>query len=83
MVWEAVSKAVQNAGKHARSKPWRVTRYRAHWYWGYPVGPVQVFDFRHYWQANAASFVWHHVFGYSCNTWRQNAYHPCQAQQGR
>jgi hypothetical protein len=72
MVWERVSHAVNSAGRHPADKPWRVSRYRAHWYWGYPVGPVEVFDFRWYWQANIVSFLWHHIGGYSCNTWKRN-----------
>jgi hypothetical protein len=68
-VWESVGRAVDAAGPNHK-KPWRVTRYRPHWYWGYPTGPVDVFDFRWYWQANTASFIWHHLLRYSCNTWR-------------
>ncbi len=28
--------------------------------------------FRWYWQANAWSWLMHHVMGYSCNTWKKN-----------
>lgn len=27
--------------------------------------------FRWYWQANAYSWLMHHVMGYRCNTWRK------------
>ena len=27
--------------------------------------------FRWYWQANICSFLLHHLFGYSCNTWKK------------
>jgi hypothetical protein len=57
-------------------KPWRVTRYKAHWYWGYRVGPVLVANFRWYWQANLVSWAWFHVGGYSCNTWRYTGTTP-------
>ena len=73
MVWSSVNKAINTAGPHPAGRPWRVSRYRAHWYWGYPVGPVEVFDFRWYWQANAASFIWHYLLRRSCNTWRANS----------
>jgi hypothetical protein len=52
-------------------KPWRVTRYRAHPYWGTPVGPDYAADFRTYWQANAVSWFYHHILGWSCNTWKK------------
>ena len=53
-------------------RPYRVTRYKAHWYWGFPIaGTYRQAFFRRYWQANAVSFIYHHLFGYSCNTWRR------------
>jgi len=55
-------------------KPYRVTRYKNHWYWGFPLpSTYKEAHFRWYWQANAASFVWHYLFGYSCNTWKRKA----------
>lgn len=52
-------------------KPWRVTRYRVHWYWGFPVGMTYEAHFRWYWQANLVSFLYHHLGRWSCNTWRR------------
>lgn len=71
--WHAVDPALKNAPVAPKNKPWRVSRYRAHWYWGYRIGLVYVADFRWYWQANTVSFICHHVFNWSCNTWRRNA----------
>ena len=51
-------------------KPWRVTAYRSHWYWGYVQQCFVVGDFRWYWLANVVSFVFHHVLRYGCNTWK-------------
>ena len=68
IVWESV-RCAADARPWPVGKPWRVTRYLSHWYWGYPISPVGVFDFRWYWQANVASWFWHHVLGWSCNTW--------------
>lgn len=70
--WHETDPALKNAPAAPKHKPWRVTRYQAHWYWGYRIGPVWCADFRWYWQANAVSFIWHHLFGYSCNTWRRS-----------
>lgn len=60
---------VLNAPEQPPGKPWRVTRYRAHHYWGYRLGPVYGANFRHYWQANSVSWFYHHILGWSCNTW--------------
>lgn len=52
-------------------KPYRVTAYR------YLRGVVHqcfvVGDYRYYWQANTISFIWHHLLGYGCNTWKANS----------
>lgn len=53
-----------------QGKPWRVTAYRSHWYWGSVEECFVVGDYRWYWLANAVSFVWHHLLGYGCNTWK-------------
>ena len=73
IAWHEVDPVLKNDPPTPPGKPWRVSRYRAHWYWGYRTGPVFVADFRWYWQANVVSFLWHHVGGYSCNTWRKRA----------
>lgn len=39
---------------------------------GHRIGPLYGAFFRWYWQANLASFIWHHLFGYQCNTWKFN-----------
>lgn len=70
--WYIVDPVLKDAPAAPPHKPWRVSRYRAHWYWGYRIGPVYVADFRWYWQANAVSFIYHHFFNWSCNTWRRN-----------
>lgn len=71
ITWHQIDPVLKNAPVAPVSHPWRVTRYRAHWYWGYRVGPVHGAFFRWYWQANAVSFIWHHLLGYSCNTWKR------------
>lgn len=68
--WYEIDPVLKNAPRAPMNKPWRVTRYRAHWYWGYRIGPVWGANFRWYWQANVVSWIWHHLGGYSCNTWR-------------
>lgn len=52
------------------TKPWRLTHYRAHRYWGLPIGPTHVSDYRWYWQANVMSVYWYYIRGHSCNTWK-------------
>jgi len=50
-------------------KPYRVTRYweiRAR-----QIGPTFEAFFRRYWQANLVSFLYHHLGGWSCNTWKR------------
>lgn len=51
-------------------KPYRVTAYREYGIArlnGHVVG-----NFCWYWQANVVSWIWHHLFGFSCNTWKAN-----------
>lgn len=69
--WRTTDPRLKDAPLEPPHKPWRVTRYAAHWYWGHRTGPVYFADFRWYWQANVVSFIWHHLFGYSCNTWKR------------
>lgn len=68
--WYEIDPLLKNAPKPPPGKPWRVTRYRAHWYWGYRVGPVYGANFSAYWKANVVSWFYHHALGWSCNTWR-------------
>lgn len=72
ITWESFDPPESYAVPGPADKPWRVTRYRAHWYWGYRIGPVWSAHFRWYWQANCVSWFYHHVLGWSCNTWRRN-----------
>jgi hypothetical protein len=69
--WHAVDMELKNWSVAPPHKPWRVTRYAVHWYWGTPIGPTYEAHFRWYWQANIVSFIWHHFFNYSCNTWKR------------
>lgn len=55
-----------------KNKPILVTRYRSHWSLGGRIGPIYGAFFRRYWTANIVSFIWHHFFGYNCNTWKRN-----------
>lgn len=71
--WHPYDPVLKNTPTAPANKPWRVRRWRVHWYWGYRIGPVFVADFRWYWRANLASFFWHHFAGYSCSTSRKNA----------
>ena len=51
-------------------KPYRVTAYRE-----YGIARLNehvVGNFCWYWQANVVSWIWHHLFGFSCNTWKAN-----------
>lgn len=70
MNWHVIDPVLKNAPPPRASTPWRVTRYRSHWYWGHRIGPLYGAFFRWYWQANLVSFIWHHLFGYQCNTWK-------------
>lgn len=47
--------------------------YRVTAYHEYGIAQISRhhFDFRWYWQANAVSFLLHHLLGYSCNTWKK------------
>lgn len=50
------------------SKPWRVTAHRivrARVTRCFVVG-----DYRWYWQANMVSFIYYHIWGFGCNTWK-------------
>lgn len=67
--WYEIDLELKNDPPAPQGKPWQVTRYRAHWYWGTRIGPVYGANFRWYWQANAVSWFWHHVLGWACNTW--------------
>lgn len=71
--WHQIDPVLKDAPVAPASHPWRVTRYRAHQYWGYRIGPVYGAFFRWYWQANMVSWIYHHLFGWSCNTWIRNA----------
>lgn len=68
--WNAFEPTQQEELPAPQGKPYQVTRYRVHWYWGYRVGPVYGANFRWYWQANAVSWFYHHILGWSCNTWK-------------
>ena len=61
-----------NAPSAPKNKPWRVTAHSIHWYWGTIEDCWVVGDYRWYWQANLSSFLWHHIGGFGCNTWKQN-----------
>lgn len=71
--WHEIDPVLKNAPQAPSERPYRVTRYGAHWYWGYRITPVFEAFFRWYWQANLVSFWWHHWHGWSCNTWKKNA----------
>lgn len=49
---------------------YRVTAYREYGIaqYGYRV----VGFYRWYWQANIISWIYHYIFGFSCNTWKKN-----------
>lgn len=49
-------------------KPYKVTAYRT--YGIARLNPHVVGNYRWYWQANFVSWIWHYMFGFSCNTWK-------------
>lgn len=69
--WYLRDPALKNEVPQPSGKPWRVVRFRSHWYWGYRQSLDYVANFRWYWQANLHSFLWHHLGGWSCNTYRR------------
>ena len=52
-------------------RPWRVTAYRT--VRARVIRCFVVGDYRYYWQANTVSFVYHHIFGFGCNTWKRSS----------
>lgn len=49
-------------------RPWRVTAYRLAR--ARVIRLSVVGDYRWYWQANLVSWVYHHIGGLGCNTWK-------------
>ena len=49
------------------NRPYKVTAYKPSTVPTFTVG-----DYHFYWEANLVSWVWHHILGYHCNTWKKD-----------
>jgi hypothetical protein len=71
-----------DARPESKVRPYRVTAYSIHWYWGNVTKCFVVGDYKYYWQANLVSWWYHHLLGYGCNTWRHEKEASDERQAG-